>query len=168
MDNPVGFSGDLRAYFLWCSFVGVKYMKYFETAEQAFKFISDNPNKCIDVDRPISLEDKTIWLKELEEESLDSDDEYKIFQPILIAASIPFFAFLIVLLLSRFQRLLVYIGIEGVWGGEIFVTVVGGFEAAVKFFGNFTLVGSILFIALKLIEVIIYRKLIFKKDANTT
>lgn len=49
MANPIHYSQSSDEYYVWLSRLGVKYMKYFQTAEEPLEFIRRYPHVCMEV-----------------------------------------------------------------------------------------------------------------------
>lgn len=55
MTNPIHYNAAYGEYYVWLSRLGVKYIKYFPTAESAFEFVQGNPRVCMEVSKNESV-----------------------------------------------------------------------------------------------------------------
>ncbi|MGH1431651.1 MAG: hypothetical protein ACRBB4_11085 [Neptuniibacter sp.] len=162
MNNPVGFDSKICSYYLWVSWLGVKYMKHFPTMEEAINYAADNPRRCLEVNEAVSDETKRAWLGELKGANNPSKCDYQFVRPVLT-----WFLVCVVLrvtgfLFGKLYLLLADYGLHESWVGGLVYSFLGFLVVALTYLSLFAAVVFVPYLLLKTIEFLMYRKIIVK------
>ncbi|MBY6191992.1 hypothetical protein KUV22_16310 [Microbulbifer agarilyticus] len=170
--NPVNFNQDICTYFVWVSNLGVNYMKNFHTPEEAFEFISKNEKRCVDITRTITESEILEWVSELKAEFGGTAVSYEIAKPFTIALMAPVVVYVIGLLVYLFADFLSLLRLADLQLTASFVKGLLWLGQMRNYFSAFAAAGSAFYITIKLCEIAIYRKYIFRSsetnDTKTT